>query len=375
MQQTHSIWATNFPNQRWLSKTDIDNMPVPLNPGVVRSDRGKGDKKPRSQYLEEALLQFPFLIRKDPTTKKYERRRVDVDRLEECFRDREAFGTTWEEWGSAWASQDDIAGGAREHSDKDWWPDEDRHRDAEMKRGKWSNQGSITITELISVKNLQGYLDAAEMEVEQDRRPKAARDLIALALRKGRKRTVQGQEFYELDVVYKQKDVCGSPVGRHYAQGPSIQCLTREARRAAIPKYGNVVDFDLSNSHVAETLEHAKRLGVPTPWIARYVGCKKAWRRAVANYYQVSEELAKQYMLSALNTVDYARLPQEKIINGKKVSPGGKLDVNDRIVCPLVALLKQDCVRVREALLEEERGKKWLKHFHDRKNPERTVFA
>ena len=63
------------------------------HPPSVRSDRGKGErdffKKSRSQYLEEALLQFPFLIRKDPTTKKYERRRVDVDRLEECFRDQD----------------------------------------------------------------------------------------------------------------------------------------------------------------------------------------------------------------------------------------------------------------------------------------------
>ena len=154
------------------------------------------------------------------------------------------------------------------------------------------------LTEIVNLKQLCAY----ELE-GSDRRPDALRAYIAKCQAEGVAVPELGDDFVQVSVPYYRKF---GWLGRRYAQGPSLQHLTREARSAALG--GHALDADMVAAHPRLLLRFLKEKHNRIddfPLLAKLCGNPMAWRRFVAEYTGSSLQDAK----AAINKLFYFGRP------------------------------------------------------------------
>lgn len=104
---------------------------------------------------------------------------------------------------------------------------------------------------------------------------------------------VRASKSGRLPITYRQ-----SSGGRIYAEGPwNLQNCSRIIRYAGLPGH---YDIDIENCHYTLLAQMSERIGVHTPYIDEYVQNKKKKRFEVANFFNCSEDMAKEILIALI---------------------------------------------------------------------------
>lgn len=97
----------------------------------------------------------------------------------------------------------------------------------------------------------------------------------------------------QLPITYTQ-----SNGGRLYADGAiNLQNCSRVIRKAALVDH---YDIDVENCHYTLLAQMCKRINVPTPYIDHYIQHKKAMRKEVADFFNCTEDMAKEVLIALI---------------------------------------------------------------------------
>lgn len=273
VRETHAAIKDNF-----FPAHTVNRACVPSNPGATKVNKGQNVKL-RSDYLAEAIINYPHLLRLAGGHKsRFERRPLDLQRMDKVLAEAvgermvDVFGT-WSDW--QWPV---------DQSGEDIWDDVCEGAEPPS----FENGPPWDVKFRIDVQGLREYVlqgtDPRQEQVEQ---------FLQLVDRES-KQDAQGT-FLRQDG--RQKVVAGHPMGRFFFPWLSYPNLSKAARAAASP--AAAVEFDQPNAIVRFIIDLAEELGVLVPLFKKYYSHKSSWRNAVMKYMDLDLDDAKRLLTKA----------------------------------------------------------------------------
>ena len=231
--------------------SEIDKLAAEGNAGGAKKENETDAAKKRSMILADAVATFLYLIQTaermsgSSSCKQFRRRNVRLEKID--LFDPSHFGPI-AELGSNWMETDESERIGIENGER--W----KLRDS---------KNAIAREELVDLKQLKEYISA-----EKARRPDEVRDFPQRVENGGREFAGgSGVAMRALSIQFRQK-IAGrrngikNEMGRHYAAGPSIRRLTREAGQAAISSNVGIRDFSIQNARIQACRELCARYGL-----------------------------------------------------------------------------------------------------------------
>ena len=210
----------------------------------------------------------------------------------------DVFGT-WSDWGDRWAADKEkrFAGEMPTHVRETW------------------TDSVETVCEVVNLANLRRYANRGK-----DSREELLTNFIRFHEENGE--LGQGGEG-RARRQYAMNIICGREMGRMYALNVSMQTVTREARRAACLE--GYLDIDITNCfpNCITPLYTGRDLGA----VRKYTSNTPLWRRAVAEYYDISIEESKEVLMCELYGFPY---PQKLHIAIAAYSPLRRMAIRRR---------------------------------------------